>query len=144
MVEPSFPEIRIEILDPDPHIALRDARRLREELTRAGADSRLQRGATASDESDSKGVPATDIIALTFSGMNLSLAAAQFWRMRRPGRRLSITRGDDVLEICGERVEDTKEIIEGFLLMDRSSPAALDPAGDPPAARGPANAGGDR
>jgi hypothetical protein len=143
MGEPSLPEIRIEIVDPDPHIALRDARTLCEELTGAGAEAQLQRSAIASAELDAKGAPATDIIALTFSGMNLSLAAAQFWRMRRPGRRLSITRGDDVLEISGERVEDTKDIIERFLQMDPSPPAALPPAGDPPAVRGPSNAGGD-
>lgn len=143
MVEQSSSEIRIEIVDSDPHIALRDAHRLREELTGAGAEAQLQRGVAASDGSNAKGVPATDIIALTLSGMNLSLAAAQFWRMRRPGRRMSIKRGDDVLEISGERVEDTKQIIERFLLMDPTPPATLSPAGDPPAGRGPAKAGAD-
>jgi hypothetical protein len=125
----SSSEIRIEIRDVDPIAAVRDARNLHEELRHAGAESRLERCAAASHGRASKGAPATDIIALVFSWMNLSIAAAQFWRMRRPGRRLSITRGDDVLEIDGERIEDTKEIIQRFLEVDPPSPPPIDSAG---------------
>jgi hypothetical protein len=128
MAKTSSSEIRIEILDVDPLVAVRDARHVHEELKRVGIESRLERRAATSDRISSKGVPATEIIALVFSGMNLSIAAAQFWRMRRPGRRLSITRGDDVLEINGERIEDTKELIERFLETNAPPPPSIQPA----------------